>query len=212
MIGKLSSFVTLLLFAMGSQVATAATSFQGTIWTLSYSGSPLPDSDPLSETYRVLLNVNTSGYTGTGSFLDQVALKVSSSLKSVSLFSAPGLTSDWVLLGGGINARGCSGSGSGFECANSASTLNAGKGVPVPVGSNYQWTFDLKMANGALFTGIDEASVKGRFVNTLGVKVGGLVSENVTLTSPVPEPENYAMLLAGLGVVGLIARRRLRRP
>jgi hypothetical protein len=27
-------------------------------------------------------------------------------------------------------------------------------------------------------------------------------------TSPVPEPETYAMLLAGLGLVGFMARRR----
>jgi hypothetical protein len=27
-------------------------------------------------------------------------------------------------------------------------------------------------------------------------------------TAPVPEPESYAMLLAGLGLMGTIARRR----
>jgi hypothetical protein len=33
------------------------------------------------------------------------------------------------------------------------------------------------------------------------------------LTSPVPEPESYAMLLAGMGLMGVIAkRRRQRRP
>ena len=33
------------------------------------------------------------------------------------------------------------------------------------------------------------------------------------VTSPVPEPETYAMLFAGLGVVALVKRRRLRpRP
>jgi len=32
---------------------------------------------------------------------------------------------------------------------------------------------------------------------------------NYTVT-PVPEPETYAMLLAGLGVMGAIARRRSR--
>ena len=30
------------------------------------------------------------------------------------------------------------------------------------------------------------------------------------ITSSVPEPESYAMLLAGLGLVGTIARRRTR--
>jgi len=31
-----------------------------------------------------------------------------------------------------------------------------------------------------------------------------------TVTAPVPEPESYAMMLAGLGLVSVIARRRLR--
>jgi hypothetical protein len=31
-----------------------------------------------------------------------------------------------------------------------------------------------------------------------------------TVTAPVPEPETYAMLLAGLGVVSAVARRRKR--
>ena len=30
-----------------------------------------------------------------------------------------------------------------------------------------------------------------------------------TVSAPVPEPESYAMLLAGLGVVGFVAKRRL---
>jgi hypothetical protein len=38
---------------------------------------------------------------------------------------------------------------------------------------------------------------------------GGLYSGSISSTvSPVPEPETYAMLLAGLGLMGAIARRR----
>lgn len=33
-----------------------------------------------------------------------------------------------------------------------------------------------------------------------------------SVAAPIPEPESYAMLLAGLGLVGFIARRRNRRP
>ena len=36
----------------------------------------------------------------------------------------------------------------------------------------------------------------------------GLVMDDLTFTTPVPEAETYAMMLAGLGVVGLVARRR----
>ena len=32
------------------------------------------------------------------------------------------------------------------------------------------------------------------------------------VTAPIPEPETYALMLAGLAVVGFIARRRIRRP
>jgi hypothetical protein len=34
------------------------------------------------------------------------------------------------------------------------------------------------------------------------------VAANKSITPPVPEPETYAMLLAGLGLMGAIARRR----
>ena len=38
--------------------------------------------------------------------------------------------------------------------------------------------------------------------------VGGLYTGAISVTAPVPEPESYAMLLAGLGVMGAIAIRR----
>lgn len=42
---------------------------------------------------------------------------------------------------------------------------------------------------------------------------GGLYNGSISVTAPapVPEPESYAMLLAGLGVMGAIALRRNRR-
>jgi len=75
----------------------------------------------------------------------------------------------------------------------------------------YQWTFDITMLNGTLFTGTDQSSVKGRFVDTYSNKVGALVSENVTLVTPDPETEHRVLMLAGLGLVGVIARSRLSR-
>jgi hypothetical protein len=43
---------------------------------------------------------------------------------------------------------------------------------------------------------------------SLGGITGGQIAYSVT---SVPEPETYAMLLAGLGVIGAVARRRARR-
>jgi hypothetical protein len=44
-----------------------------------------------------------------------------------------------------------------------------------------------------------------------GVANGALVLDNLTLTAvPIPEPETYALMAAGLGIVGWLARRRSR--
>lgn len=47
------------------------------------------------------------------------------------------------------------------------------------------------------------------FKNAGGDNVGMLL-DNVTVTAAVPEPETYAMLLAGLGIVGAARRRKSR--
>jgi len=198
---------------LSATVPAYADSFQGTIWTL-YSLGLQADADPAHETYRIKLGVDTNGYSGSGLYLDQVAIKVSSSIVSASLVSAPGGASSWALLSGGISASGCSGSGSGFECANSLSALNGGKGVSINpgngVGVDYSWTFDITANNGAFFLNplIGTPSVKARFVDAYGRKSGALVSEPLGFATPVPEPETYAMLLAGIGLMSTIARRR----
>jgi hypothetical protein len=58
-------------------------------------------------------------------------------------------------------------------------------------------------------------AVGNYIVKASGYVTGGqypglsLVAANYTIT-PVPEPESYALLLAGLGMVGTIARRRMK--
>jgi PEP-CTERM motif len=42
------------------------------------------------------------------------------------------------------------------------------------------------------------------------IKGDGVVMDNFTYTMPVPEASSYAMLLAGLGLMGFVARRRQR--
>jgi probable HAF family extracellular repeat protein len=51
---------------------------------------------------------------------------------------------------------------------------------------------------------LDEA----RAVNELGQVIANANNGHAYLLSPIPEPEIYALMLAGLGVVGFMARRR----
>ena len=43
------------------------------------------------------------------------------------------------------------------------------------------------------------------------ISTAGNACSNPSPPNPIPEPETYAMLLAGLGVLGLVARRRKQK-
>ena len=182
---------------------------QGSTYELSYSGSPIA-TDPINgtETFRITYTIDASGYTGGGSFLDTVALKVSASFLDATLIQAPGGVALWAEMSGGLNAAGCSGSGSGYDCVRWATVQTLAPPVP---GGAYVWVFDLTVPTGTLFTGQDESSVKARYVNEFGRKVGDLVSENITLTSTSEVPEPGTGLLLTSGLLWLARRRGARR-
>lgn len=77
-------------------------------------------------------------------------------------------------------------------------------------------SMDTSMTIVQQLTGANNAAAPTSF-NTLGSVDGnytftmsssGLLTFSVPVTTPVPEADSYAMLLAGLGLVGLVARRR----
>jgi PEP-CTERM motif-containing protein len=193
-----------LLFASAPAGATpigpSCGTCQGSIYEISTTTTPL-SSTLTTQTWRITYTIDTTGYNGGGTHLDSVALKVSSALLAATLVSAPGGVGQWVETLGGINAGGCSGSGGGFDCAEATSVGTS----PVVPGSTYTWIFDLTMSTGGLLTGTGQSTVKARYVDDAGSKVGALVSEGITLTI-VPEPSTAVLLVIGGTLLG--ARRR----
>jgi hypothetical protein len=89
---------------------------QGSIYELTYSGSPI-SSTATTQTFAITVTIDPTAYNGGGAFINAVAPKVSNAVNAVTLASAPGVLANWTTMKGGINAGGCSGSGSGFVCA-----------------------------------------------------------------------------------------------
>ena len=124
-----------------------------------------------------------------------------------------------------------------IHCCAAPGTVNAGvatqtpsfTGFPTGVKSgDYDHTFDMTLAssyNAAYITANGGLDPQFQISNTFNALVAGLDAGNAYLNihtstfgggevralltlAPVPEPETYGMLLAGLALVGAVARRR----
>jgi hypothetical protein len=166
---------------------------QGVLFQLTEVGGP--------GSFSFVLGVNTEGYTGpAGAYLTNVAIKVSNSGGSFLSWTGPGNWHD----GGGsgpINAGnqavdGCGTGNGGFICLTETDPNNA----PAGLGGIYSFSFT---ASGTLIDPL-KWHVGARFADANNVKVGDFVST----TTPIPEPEIYAMMAVGLGFLGWAVRRK----
>jgi hypothetical protein len=173
---------------------------QGSSYTLLYDPTPVASNG--TTTYEITLRIDTSGYSGDGVRIGEVAFKVSPTVEAVSLVDAPGGVDAWDEILGGINANGCQGNANnGFVCASSDDETVAT--VPDDV---YEWVFHVSLDQPQdLLTEMFQASVKARYLDAEGEKTGDLVSENISL-QVIPEPGTA--LLFGAGLVAIARRRR----
>ncbi|MGZ3183969.1 MAG: FxDxF family PEP-CTERM protein [Telluria sp.] len=87
----------------------------------------------------------------------------------------------------------------GYSLYSSTGTLVTG-GNQLSTGLTDQWSIN----SGSLAAGNYQLRVTGSVLSQAAGKYYG----SVTMAQAVPEPQTYAMLLAGLGLMGVAARRR----
>ena len=180
---------------MGSQAM--ALTVDGAVYTI--DTSLLAPND-----YQFTLHINETGYTGGGLYLGSLAFNVGdSSFTSFTLLSTPDGVSNWTYIPGGLNSSGCNSTGTPWACIQDNANSGLGYSIsPLSTHSDDQYVFEFK---GVTLTNAG-VSLKAQYVDGNNNKMGSLIS--LPIISPVPEPETYAMLLVGLGLIGLMARRR----
>ncbi|WP_229440509.1 PEPxxWA-CTERM sorting domain-containing protein [Massilia sp. BSC265] len=162
--------------------------YQGVTFTSSWSGN--------------LLTLEIDAANRTGDWLDAstigaLQLKDLGSFSDVTLVSAPGLAANWTLSSNELNANGC---GGGSHAGRSLCV--SGDRVALADNMIFQFSF----SGGA--PDLEAPHLKVNFFGEGDRKVGSLLSQTI---APVPEPQTYAMLLGGLGLVGFMARRKRKQ-
>jgi len=200
----IKSFVAAILFAISS-VSHAAVYEFGNLLTADYAAPDNFASDPFAElttinngggvwTFTLSLNNNLFSSFGSGAFIgsmsfdynpDPVAQPVSTFVDS----NVDGVTSVDSTSGTGNSGLADIDFGTAF-----------GKGANNRLSQNDWVTWTV--------SGLGNSDLVNMYLHVQGIGDDGNNSAKYTPLSPVPEPQTYAMLLAGLGLIGYSARRR----
>jgi len=157
------------------------------------------DADTLQ--LSILNATNATGdWTGVN-FLKAFEIKGIGNVTFATIGSGPATWTPTVENGLAGNALGCGTGGTNGACFSATS--------PVALTDSMIWTIDFEGTN----LSFDSPSLKVQFLTGANAtrKTGSLLSETIPASAPIPaipEPETYAMMLAGLGLLGFVARRR----
>jgi len=89
-------------------------------------------------------------------------------------------------------------------------SANVSLGTSGPGASGSGWQHSYAYIHLSDWGGIysDSGTLTTSFLNLTGGDMAGNLYANAYASAPIPEPETYALMLAGLGLVGWMARRR----
>lgn len=204
-VGLLVSVVGAFLGSVSAAHAHVWTgSFNVNYTGIDYTLSDLTEGSSATHAYSLLLDASDYDQHADPLFSDSATIRSSDGkITAFTLLGAPAV-SDWTFPSGRVS----NGAKSGFGSING--------GLPYAEAS----TKDLFDADSALYSSpiqVTVASAASSSSAAAGTHVGA-VEENslgarelygiTSVTKPTPEPKIYAMMLAGLGLMGFVARRR----